>query len=406
MSVPIQTAPTTIRSMPPPIQAPRLRFIDGLRGLAMLMVLTFHCWVHSGAWRVDIPLGHHHINLAAPIGLGYTGVSLFLVLSGFCLYWPFVKVAGRPEPTLWQFAKKRCRRILPPYYAAVALFGGMSLFTAFSHHAPTQTAFTWNWLWLHALMLHNTQPSYIATIDPPLWSLELEFQLYILFPLFVEAFRRFSAPTVLIAVLLFCAAFRGCIAHTISPLPLYSQAVLVQSVFSRCFEFAAGMFAARFVADWYADSKAPMRRMKPALVAGVFAALALLDLRILHLGLVSDAKWGVLYAVLLVAASRPAGLLHRYLSQSWIVSCGFFSYSVYLIHEPLIIQIRRLADMWHLAPVATILLLMLVAAPLMLGLGYLFHRLFEKPFMTPQRTAPRLPPAPVTATATHLAISE
>ena len=101
--------------------APRLHFVDGLRGLAMLSVLLFHRRQNGGEWQWT-PFGPHSVNFAGALNYGYVGVNLFLVLSGFCLYWLFTR-PGRPEPTLLAFAQKRCRRILPPYYAAL-LFSG------------------------------------------------------------------------------------------------------------------------------------------------------------------------------------------------------------------------------------------------------------------------------------------
>ena len=78
------TGPLEVRS------APRLHYIDGLRGLAMLMVLLYHCWIFGGMWSVGPTVGSHHLNVAPILGFGHIGVNLFLVLSGFCLYWPFV----------------------------------------------------------------------------------------------------------------------------------------------------------------------------------------------------------------------------------------------------------------------------------------------------------------------------
>ena len=116
----LSSAPFALDIYPelPAVQpALRLHFVDGLRGLAMLSVLLYHCWQNGGEWGWT-PFGPHSVNLAAPLGFGYVGVNLFLVLSGFCLYWPLTR-PDRPEPTLWAFAQKRCRRILPPYYAAL-----------------------------------------------------------------------------------------------------------------------------------------------------------------------------------------------------------------------------------------------------------------------------------------------
>ncbi len=188
--------------------APRLHFIDGLRGMAMLMVLACHCWLFGGQWTVTVPPGVHGVNLAPLLAYGSTGVNLFLVLSGFCLYWPFVKGGTRREPTLWEFAKRRCRRILPPYYVTLLLFGAPLFLQAIRHHSRPEIDFAWNWLWLHAVMAHNLNLTYVIRVDGALWTLALEFQLYVLFPLFVEAFRRFNVRGVLLTVLVASTCYR------------------------------------------------------------------------------------------------------------------------------------------------------------------------------------------------------
>lgn len=349
---------------------PRLHYIDGLRGLAMLMVLLFHGWVHNHYWRLN-----------APLGFGYTGVHLFLVLSGFCLFWPFVKGGAWMEPTLWQFARKRCRRILPPYYVALVLFGGIALVQSQTSGTPVyQTGYVLDWLWLHAVLLHNLSPGYVTAIDAPLWTLALEFQLYIPFPVFVEAYRRFNGHMVLLAVFAFTITYRCLVGHAAAPGDPVVESVLTNSVFGRCFEFALGMFAAKRVAQCHRDGGSPVRPADGGIVAA-FALLTAVDHRFWHLGTTSDAKWGLIYAGLLLAASHPKFLPHRLLSARWLVACGIFSYSVYLIHEPLMIALRQYAVTRPLPNAANAALELCVVAPLMLALGYGFHLLFERPFM-------------------------
>jgi len=96
-----------------------LSYIDGLRGLAISMVLLCHIWSSANS-----PAAHWW----NPLASSYTGVNLFLVLSGFCLYWPQVKpTRPAPEPRLAEFAWRRAHRILPSYYGALGLFTALAL---------------------------------------------------------------------------------------------------------------------------------------------------------------------------------------------------------------------------------------------------------------------------------------
>lgn len=368
-----------------PLPAPRLHFIDGLRGLAMLMVLLYHCWLFGGKWVIALPLGSRSVNLAAVLGGGHVGVNLFLVLSGFCLYWPFVKADRKPEPTLWQFAKKRCRRILPPYYAALLLFAGLPWIQARHHHTPFDLHYCLIWLGLHLLMLHNLFPKYVLSINGSLWSLALEFQLYILFPVLVEAYRRFHARAVLGTVLLLCSAYRLFLVRGhFLPDDAYGY-VLAYSVFGRCFEFALGMFAALLVARQHTEQKWLLRPVDFVVAAGVIGG-AVLDGRFGDFQTLTDAAWGLLFAALLLAGSRPRSFVHRALSQKHLVHLGIFSYSVYLIHLPVVLLMGQYAarhsNSFQIA-------FMLLTAPLMVGLGYVFFLLFERPFLrvSPARAA-------------------
>ena len=375
--------------------APRLHFIDGLRGLAMLMVLLYHCWLFGGAWAVGVTLGKHELNFAQILSFGHIGVNLFLVLSGFCLYWPFVKAGKRREPTLWEFAQKRCRRILPPYYVTLLIFGGLAMIPAWQHHSLPEMGYVVRWLMFHAVMLHNLRPEYVSNLNGSLWSLGLEFQLYILFPVLVEAYRRFNARGVLLVVLAFCTAYRFFLVRG-NYLPDDSAGyVLAYSVFGRCFEFALGMFAAALVSRWHTEQKSPLC-WTDGLLPLILVPAAILDGRHGHFQTLTDAMWGLVFAALLLAGSRPGGLAHRALSGRALVSLGIFSYSVYLIHLPLVMALGDYS-IAHFSNTGQVLFALLLVAPLMIALGYVFFLLFERPFLNaPRRAAPTLvlEPAP------------
>src|SRR4051794_17084576 len=101
--------------------ASRLSAVDGLRAAAALWVLLFHMRAFSG---VQLWPG-----LDLLVRSGSTGVSLFLVLSGFCLYSPYAggrlaRFNGR------EFFRRRIRRLLPAYYASLLVMVAVLAATA------------------------------------------------------------------------------------------------------------------------------------------------------------------------------------------------------------------------------------------------------------------------------------
>jgi len=380
-------APSLDASVPAVLRtSTRLEFIDGLRGLAMIMVLLFHCWTFGGQWRAEVPLGHHTVNVFAICGVGHIGVGLFLVLSGFCLYWPFAKGGARREPTLWEFAVKRCRRILPPYYIALLLFGSFALFQALFDASDSTPLSVLKSLGMHLIMLHNLRPGTFFDLNGSFWSLALEFHLYILFPIFVEALRRFPARNVLYVVLVATTGFRFLVIHVAQSTDDPWVNVLTYSVFGRCLEFLLGMIAARFLARRVAGGESSFRLadFRPAdgvLIAGILVLM----LAGRHQGLVEVFKAalsGFAFVALLLAASRPGGLLNRWLSSRVMVTLGVFSYSVYLIHQPLAMAIGKLTAAWGFTNLENIAFQLLLVVPGLLALGYLFHLAFERPFLS------------------------
>ncbi|MCA1596629.1 MAG: acyltransferase family protein, partial [Chloroflexi bacterium] len=98
----------------------RLDYLDGIRGLAALFVVFHHVWRQSfHAAAPEIP--PWWLAFASTLSAGHYGVAVFIVLSGFCLMLPVAKSAdGRIPGGVAAYLKRRSRRILPPYYAALA----------------------------------------------------------------------------------------------------------------------------------------------------------------------------------------------------------------------------------------------------------------------------------------------
>ena len=133
-------------------------------------------------------------------GLGYVGVHLFLLLSGFCLSWAYVGDAPRPFKGR-EFLIRRATRILPAYYVAMVISAILA--------APHTSALGLTWqLLTHATMTHNLFRSTVLGLNGPFWSLALECQLYVLFPLMLLGLLRIGSVGTLALVLLLQTVFR------------------------------------------------------------------------------------------------------------------------------------------------------------------------------------------------------
>jgi len=107
-----------------PISLPRstvrLGYIDGLRGVVVLLVLVTHTWVFAGAPALSFHIHGRAIVLPAIPAIGDVGVNLFLVLSGFCLAFPFLRdPTYRDRMMITQLWMRRVRRIVPAYYVSI-----------------------------------------------------------------------------------------------------------------------------------------------------------------------------------------------------------------------------------------------------------------------------------------------
>jgi peptidoglycan/LPS O-acetylase OafA/YrhL len=139
--------------------------LDGLRGCAIFMVLLEHC---GGL-------------LAAPFDFGYYGVELFLVLSGFLITRILLNSVGSTRAELWNFFWRRSLRIFPLYYLCLLLFLLFNFGNARDHMLWLAT-YTWNY-WC-AFNRPETNPLFY------LWSLSVEEQFYLVWPLFALLTRR------------------------------------------------------------------------------------------------------------------------------------------------------------------------------------------------------------------------
>lgn len=156
----------------------RLGVLDGLRGIAVLLVLWYHVWEIS--WLATPPW------LAFLPATGFIGVHLFFFLSGFVISYPFIRARLRetPPPTWGQFAWRRFIKIVPSYVLSI----GSAYAIGYAQVQPN--ASTLPDLITHLLFVHTWFPDRYGTIDGVLWTLAVEVEFDCVFPLIWACFKR------------------------------------------------------------------------------------------------------------------------------------------------------------------------------------------------------------------------
>ena len=341
--------------------------LDGIRGLAALYVVLHHCWLLS--------FPGYPAN-TGPAWLGWLvhgrlAVVAFIVLSGFSLAISPARHAWRLGGTL-RFARRRARRILPPYWAALAV----SLVIASAVPAlPLGAPPTVRSIAVYGLLLQDV----VAAPAPngAFWSIAVEAVLYLVFPLLLLLRRRAGAAAMLAAVTVPVAVI-GLLCPGVSTTDKSTGYALEMAPL-----FTLGVFAAGIVAAPARIRALPWRWL---IVPAAAPVLLLIAARgsvwtVRHYYWI-DLAAGPAIALFLaaVATRRPAALI-RLLDSRPLRALGGFSFSLYLIHLPIAALISRRVVAPHVTPgLPTFWVTAALAIPACLIAARVFAGAFETPF--------------------------
>ena len=210
MSTVIQIA--TQSPAPAPASRPHLNFLDGIRGVAAVWVMFTHLQNLLMPPDLEARLRFPWSWLDTVVRCGGFAVAVFITLSGFCLMLPIVSQTAKgnpPDLTLswWRgYAYRRARRILPPYYAVLAFCWllplGLRVLPGMHHFGSDTAALNYGAgnVLSHLFLVHNLSLVWWDLLDPPMWSVATEWQIYFLFPLFLIPVWRRAGRLAAIAV--------------------------------------------------------------------------------------------------------------------------------------------------------------------------------------------------------------
>lgn len=329
----------------PEVSSSRLPGVDGLRAIAASWVVLFHITAFSHA-----RFGHHFPGLDLFLRSGSTGVSLFLVLSGFCLYIPFA--GGRQHRfRTREFLIRRCRRLMPAYYTSLVfvLILNLGAFTWLGFHGLSPLQALWQ-AFAHATLIHPLFPTTFYELNGAYWSLGLEWQLYLSMPFLIWGIRRFGiVRTVAVAIgcnILYGFALGLMIRHgAIAGNGLLATIVLPNQLFGRWAEFAFGMVAAElYITGQITQLMSRAKLLVPLLVPAFLAAAVWHGMNGMVLGAGRHIMYGLVFFCLLCLVLASNNLVSRFASWKPLVVLGTMSYSLYLVHQPMV---QGLAYVFH-----------------------------------------------------------
>ena len=337
--------------------------IDGLRAVAVIPVILFHAGF--GAF-----------------GGGYAGIDIFLVISGYLITTIIITDLRAERFSLANFYERRARRILPALFFVMLVSLPFAWFylmpkdiEAFGKSLVAVSTFISNFLFWSEAGYFDT-----AAEPKPLlhtWSLAVEEQYYILFPLFLMLLWRFGMRFLVIACAILGVASLAAAHIGAGTLPAGNYYLLP----TRGWELLLGVFAAFYLACREESGFSPRADQALSLLGAALILVAIFAFD-------SETPFPSLYALvptvgalLIILAAREGTIVCHVLSNRLFVGIGLISYSAYLWHFPLFAFAR------HRSLTEPELWLMAALCVATLPLAYLSWRFNENPFREKSKTS-------------------
>jgi peptidoglycan/LPS O-acetylase OafA/YrhL len=345
----------------------RLRFIDSLRGLAALYVLALHLLFFA------------KLNTQAPpwallfLGHGGSGVTLFFMISAFSLCYAHEQGFARPGSVV-DFFIRRGARILPLFYVMLAV----TLLRNAWYHAFPHTV---GEVARAALLMFNFIPGEEDGIVPAAWSIGVEVVFYAMFPFLFPRIRNLPRLAVAIMLSLIAATLFRAFVFTLPLSPAAQLSFFNDSLLRRLPVFLMGIGTWIVYSRYLASTIFPLWR-------GAVLSMASACLYVAYISGGLNIDWPEPYyweAVVYAGLLTGLGIwpIWPVVSRA-TVFCGRISYSIYLLHVPVMASLTPLYDAverWSLPGGMRLLVCLLLTLAFVLPLAMLTYSIVEKPGM-------------------------
>ncbi len=364
--------------------------LDGLRGIAVLAVMTMHFsyWYLSALPLTSV--GRIYIKLT---GNGWMGVDLFFVLSGFLITGILLDSKGSPH-FFRNFYVRRTLRICPIYYGVLSVVFLVLPFTPVARAGLAAARPHQAWLWLYGTNLAvyrfgwgflNPYPFMVTHF----WSLAVEEHFYLLWPLVIYLSSKRGLVGISLVLVLTALTSR----YLLLPHSHHDTASLLTPC--RTDELAIGALLALACRTYTASQI--LRILRPV---GVCAAMFLVCQRVMHgvlfqnkVASVMECTLVALFSCWLVAEGalmNARSFVMPLLARSPFVTLGRYSYGIYVFHQLLnrVIYESIGTRLPHLGPTPTTILYSCIAALISVAAAFISFHCYEKWFLQLKRYFP------------------
>jgi peptidoglycan/LPS O-acetylase OafA/YrhL len=397
----------------------RLLSVDVVRGLACLAVVFYHVGIFSHVAERPSPWRY----LFFPFSFGSIGVTMFIVVSGFCIHLSVARKMApmQDSPSHWgRFWKRRFLRLYPPYLAAIGL--SVAIFYAIQVSGKTDGYYRihsirWDLL-SHLLLVHNLFPDYNQGLfNGPFWSLGLEEQLYALYMIFLFLRKRLPFRALLLIVLGVSFAWNLGIVLIQGELGGLAQAgdrsydLVIGPLrlgkwedwpFGYWFPWVLGAVAAEAYLGYVKLPQWCRGWPSALMLTGLWLASHVSCSKYVYMALpIREATWSPFLKLFNAYASFFAAAATFVLLNWWMrleaqgrfrgrlisamAAVGFISYSIYLTHVPILRLAENFLPLNYEWP--SILFRFLVGIPVTVALGYLFFLGVERRFLSRRQSS-------------------